>query len=165
MSTPDPVAIQTYTDGDNAFSIATKLWSGAPLKPTPEAFQATVATLLIHMKELRRTAPQVPAASQAGHVRAAAPARPAPAPATPSVPACPKCGGEMWDNREGKKNPKSPDFKCKDKTCLDDKGMVTALWVRDLKKTTAYAQAAAIRDAFDEMPAALQDDDPNALPF
>lgn len=26
---------------------------------------------------------------------------------------CPKCGGEMWDNREGKKNPKAPDFKCK----------------------------------------------------
>jgi hypothetical protein len=23
----------------------------------------------------------------------------------------------MWDNREGKKNPKAPDFKCKDKDC------------------------------------------------
>jgi len=30
---------------------------------------------------------------------------------------CPKCGGPMWDNREGKKNPKAPDFKCKDKGC------------------------------------------------
>lgn len=30
---------------------------------------------------------------------------------------CPKCGGGMWDNRVGKKNPKAPDFKCKDKAC------------------------------------------------
>lgn len=28
---------------------------------------------------------------------------------------CLKCGGEVWDNRKDKKNPKSPDFKCKDK--------------------------------------------------
>ena len=34
-----------------------------------------------------------------------------------SVPDCPKCGGEMWDNREGKRNPKAPDFKCKDRGC------------------------------------------------
>lgn len=30
---------------------------------------------------------------------------------------CPECGGEMWDNRTSKKNPRAPDFKCKDKTC------------------------------------------------
>jgi hypothetical protein len=23
----------------------------------------------------------------------------------------------MWDNRAGKKNPKAPDFKCRDKNC------------------------------------------------
>ena len=33
------------------------------------------------------------------------------------VPACPKCSGDMWDNRVGKRNPKAPDFKCKDKSC------------------------------------------------
>src|SRR5215211_1429969 len=32
-------------------------------------------------------------------------------------PPCPKCAGEMWDNRVGKRNPKAPDFKCKDRTC------------------------------------------------
>ena len=38
--------------------------------------------------------------------------------ATPSLaPPCPKCGGDMWDNRESKRNPKAPDFKCKDKGC------------------------------------------------
>lgn len=31
--------------------------------------------------------------------------------------ACPKCGGNMWDNRATKTNPKQPDFKCKDRGC------------------------------------------------
>ena len=34
-----------------------------------------------------------------------------------SAPPCPKCGGEMWDNRENKRNPKAPDFKCKNAGC------------------------------------------------
>lgn len=39
-------------------------------------------------------------------------------PDTPAAaPVCPKCQGPMWDNREGKRNPKAPDFKCKDKSC------------------------------------------------
>ena len=33
------------------------------------------------------------------------------------APTCPKCNGPMWDNREGKTNPKQPDFKCKNKEC------------------------------------------------
>lgn len=32
-------------------------------------------------------------------------------------PPCPKCQGDMWDNRVGKRNPKAPDFKCKDREC------------------------------------------------
>src|SRR3954471_11990192 len=39
------------------------------------------------------------------------------APETQGVPACPNCGGEMWDNRENKRNPKAPDFKCKNAGC------------------------------------------------
>jgi hypothetical protein len=31
--------------------------------------------------------------------------------------ACPECDGRMWDNRENKRNPKGPDFKCKDRDC------------------------------------------------
>lgn len=34
-----------------------------------------------------------------------------------STPSCPRCGGEMWDNRVGKRNPRAPDFKCKDRSC------------------------------------------------
>jgi hypothetical protein len=43
-------------------------------------------------------------------------------PALSSVdPSCPTCSGTMWDNSpkkaSGDANPKSPDFKCKDKAC------------------------------------------------
>lgn len=30
---------------------------------------------------------------------------------------CPECGGPCWDNRLTKRNPKAPDFKCKDRNC------------------------------------------------
>lgn len=33
------------------------------------------------------------------------------------MPECPKCGGRMWDNRLSKRNPKAPDFKCRDRSC------------------------------------------------
>jgi hypothetical protein len=32
-------------------------------------------------------------------------------------PSCPKCGGRMWDNRLTKRNPKAPDYKCRDRSC------------------------------------------------
>ena len=32
-------------------------------------------------------------------------------------PPCPKCSGDMWDNRVGKRNPRAPDYKCKDREC------------------------------------------------
>lgn len=30
---------------------------------------------------------------------------------------CPKCDGQMWNNRESKRNPKAPDYKCKNTSC------------------------------------------------
>ena len=36
---------------------------------------------------------------------------------TGDIPECPKCGGRMWDNRLSKRNPKAPDFKCRDRSC------------------------------------------------
>ena len=35
----------------------------------------------------------------------------------PDIPACPKCAGKMWDNRLSKRNPKAPDYKCRDRSC------------------------------------------------
>jgi hypothetical protein len=31
------------------------------------------------------------------------------------MPLCPVCGGPMWDDRESKRNPRAPDFKCRNK--------------------------------------------------
>jgi hypothetical protein len=36
---------------------------------------------------------------------------------TTDEPSCPKCGGRVWDNRLTKRNPKAPDFKCRDRSC------------------------------------------------
>lgn len=33
------------------------------------------------------------------------------------TPDCPVCGGAMWDNRLTKRNPKAPDYKCRDRSC------------------------------------------------
>lgn len=30
---------------------------------------------------------------------------------------CPKCGNEMWNNIGNKRNPRSPDWKCKNRQC------------------------------------------------
>lgn len=49
----------------------------------------------------------------------------------------------MYDNRDSKKNPKSPDFRCKDKSCLDDKGFATALWEKDIIKKGGVPAAPA----------------------
>jgi hypothetical protein len=44
-------------------------------------------------------------------------AAPASSVTTSEAPSCPKCGGRMWDNRLTKRNPKAPDFKCRDRSC------------------------------------------------
>jgi hypothetical protein len=53
--------------------------------------------------------------SQPANGTAPTPASPASAPS--AEPACPKCGGRMWDNRASKRNPRAPDFKCRDRSC------------------------------------------------
>lgn len=78
---------------------------GKPLKPindNPEAH--TVDEHTGEVTEPKRAAADAPARAATGHTNGKAPA-------------CPVCGGEMWDNRDRKTNPKAPDFKCKDKTC------------------------------------------------
>jgi hypothetical protein len=42
---------------------------------------------------------------------------PATGPRASDEPSCPKCGGRMWDNRATKRNPRAPDFKCRDRSC------------------------------------------------
>ena len=42
---------------------------------------------------------------------------PANGPLALDEPSCPKCGGRMWDNRLSKRNPKAPDYKCRNRSC------------------------------------------------
>lgn len=44
-------------------------------------------------------------------------AGPAAGPLATDEPSCPKCGGRMWDNRLSKRNPKAPDYKCRNRSC------------------------------------------------
>lgn len=54
--------------------------------------------------------------------------------------ACPACDGPMWDNRESKRNPKQPDFKCKDKEGCDH-AIWLGTWERDLRAAVTTALA------------------------
>ena len=54
--------------------------------------------------------PRAPAPTGAGAAPAAGPAA-----VPPGMPACPICGGAMWDDRTSKRNPKAPDFKCRNR--------------------------------------------------
>ena len=56
------------------------------------------------------------------------------------APACPKCSGRMWDNRASKRNPKAPDFKCRDRSCDG------VLWPGQHKAATPIMQVHAHRN-------------------
>lgn len=50
---------------------------------------------------------------------------------------CPACNQRgFWDNRENKKNPKAPDYKCKNKNCDVGNGYPCGVYVRDFPAGT-----------------------------
>lgn len=49
---------------------------------------------------------------------------------------CTQCGSDMWDNRGRKKNPKQPDYACKNKECG------YAIWDTPQERTPVYRQQA-----------------------
>jgi len=57
------------------------------------------------------TAPQADAPSSAR----SAPTAGGPRVDSAGMPLCPVCGGAMWDDRTSKRNPRAPDFKCRNK--------------------------------------------------
>ena len=59
----------------------------------------------------------VPEAETPKPAAAAAPEAAAPAAPAGGAVTCGICGNDTWDNREGKRNPKAPDYKCRDKNC------------------------------------------------
>lgn len=72
-------------------------------------------------------------------------------------PACPKCNSDMWDNRLSKKNPKAPDFKCKDPKCdgviWPPKGGPDAQTKSNTEAVRSQLQAAtAVEEEPDDLP-------------
>jgi hypothetical protein len=60
---------------------------------------------------------------------------------------CPKCGGRMWDNRLTKRNPRAPDYKCRDRNCDG------VIWPpRDGEKKQADPQGASANPATEQAP-------------
>ena len=84
-------------------------------------------------------------------------------PLLPDIPACPKCGDRMWDNRLSKRNPKAPDYKCRDRTCDG------VIWpgTSPARAEDTPATAAARRElaADDERDDERDDDSPYDNPF
>jgi hypothetical protein len=159
---------QVAEDFEWALSVATEAWNKS--KHITEYDMGTIQkaayTVLSHLQTLRReerlhvTLPTIPNAARS--------AQPKAQPAAPSIPsACPQCGGELWDNRENKKNPKAPDWKCKDKTCIDAKGFVTAGWLEKPNAKGAKGNAHPVATGgYDQKPGPLVNDDAdNDLPF
>ena len=81
---------------------------------------------------------------------------------------CPKCGGRMWDNRLTKRNPKAPDYKCRDRNCdgvvwpaktgngaatpSDAEAPVAEPAVEEKKPAARKSRAAAASAATDDIP-------------
>ncbi len=169
QQTRDPAHVQAYHDADAAMSMARAIWKETGLVPANDVLQATLATILIHIKDTRKQASESPSKSQA--VRGATPApRAAPAQGGGFPSACLECGGAIYDNRS--EGDSKPAWRCKDKTCKKNGKFQTSAWDFQPKRgkggNTSYAKqqerpAPSQAEDFEEMPEALAEDDD--LPF
>ena len=71
---------------------------------------------VVYARRTGGTTLRVAEGNGSAHQQSAAPAQSRPALALDEE-QCPKCGGRMWDNRLTKRNPRAPDFKCRDRAC------------------------------------------------
>ncbi|MDQ6635223.1 MAG: Rad52/Rad22 family DNA repair protein [Gemmatimonadota bacterium] len=80
---------------------------------------------VVYVRRSGRATPTAPASAPGSATRVEDAAPPsltsdesmAPGPLATDEMSCPKCGGRMWDNRLTKRNPKAPDYKCRDRSC------------------------------------------------
>jgi len=56
----------------------------------------------------------------------------------PENPLCPVCGGQMFDNRLTKTNPKAPDFRCQDAVCKYEQDRNSGKWVVSKFNTSVW---------------------------
>jgi hypothetical protein len=73
------------------------------------------------------------------------------------TPPCPKCDGRMWDNRVSKRNPKAPDYKCRDRSC---DGVVWPDKGASVSRQPAMASVDGRRAELDSSPLVETDDIP-----
>jgi hypothetical protein len=71
---------------------------------------------------------------------------PASGPLASDETSCPKCGGRMWDNRLTKRNPKAPDYKCRDRSCDG------VIWPPKPGKNEKAEPAKALSEETEEIP-------------
>lgn len=159
------LAVKVRKEVEWALKVARGLW---PAGTNDQAVAITAGTVLEHFRELGRK----PAAARAAAANGSQPAGGGP-------PECPHCGGEMRDNRSQKKNPREPDFRCKDDNCRQDGNHTTGVWLDRPKKGRGGgggsrqpqqqprqqpAPARVKQESFDDFPEALDGDDDD-LPF
>ncbi len=146
------IQIPGFTDGH--LTLSTRLlhesgeWiegdSGAPLaKDDPQGIGS--ATTYCRRYSLAAIA-QIGQEDDDGNAASTAPTHAAPKQSADDMIECPKCGKEMWDNRVGKTNPKSPDLKCKDKEGCNN-AIWLGTWGPDLGKEIEAAHKADSIDA------------------
>ena len=78
------------------------------------------------------------------------------------TPSCPKCGGRMWDNRLSKRNPKAPDFKCRDRSCDGVIWPARPAAAANGRETAKPADVVPSADTLDASPLGMSLDD---IPF
>ncbi len=78
----------------------------------PKAAAVSVATLATSVTPIGRLEQPIAVAADEGLKD-----QPASGPLATEEQSCPQCGGRTWDNRLTKRNPKAPDYKCRDRAC------------------------------------------------
>jgi len=78
------------------------------------------------------------------------------------TPTCPECGGRMWDNRLSKRNPKAPDFKCRDRSCDGVIWPARSGGATSLRETAKPTDVVPSADTLDASPLGMSLDD---IPF
>ena len=82
--------------------------------------------------------------------------QPIPMPNGPDNPSCPKCGGRMWDNRQSKRNPRAPDFKCRNRSCDG------VLWPGQHRSTIPVTQPVRLSEVLREIVPTAPSENANA---
>ena len=94
---------------------------------------------------------------------AARPAAAGPRVDSAGMPLCPICGGPMWDDRTSKRNPRAPDFKCRNKPReRGGPGCEGVIWPARDGSPSPYPPSAPRRSAAPNAPVA--DDGPRDGP-